>query len=376
MLIVTFGCAVLYSLAIAAQTQHRFGVLDVPPVDRDRLGGLRRLTARCGRRRGRRRGRRSGRGPTARARGHHQGQGSQDPHGSPACEHHSISSSRACLGCMRARVRRCRQHGDRPAGLALTACFRFESFATDADDFDHHTEDARTRQGRFDAMRRVLRPGRDTPARQPVMQRRQKRARNFRYHVVHDEHGPGDAPTTTRRNDDRLHRGASGRVGPDRLEGHQRPAGRLDRDPPARGGRPREQGYQRSRRSRARSPLLEVIFNELESEWALEIVRGVERVAGRNDLAVVISEMQGQGTPGRGWFEGVLARRPMGVIAVFSDLTEAVARAAPRPRHPVRRGRPDGRAAPRHSVGRSRRTGTAASPRRDTSSPWATAGSV
>jgi LacI family transcriptional regulator len=84
-----------------------------------------------------------------------------------------------------------------------------------------------------------------------------------------------------------------------------------------------EHGYRPSPRARARSPLVEVIFNELESEWALEIVRGVERVAGRNDLAVVISEMGGRGTPGRGWLEGVLARRPMGVIAVFSDLTDA-----------------------------------------------------
>ena len=85
-----------------------------------------------------------------------------------------------------------------------------------------------------------------------------------------------------------------------------------------------EHGYRRSPRSRSRSPLLEVIFNELESEWALEIVRGVERVAGRNDLAVVISEMQDRGRPGRGWFEGVVARRPMGVIAVFSDLAGSV----------------------------------------------------
>jgi DNA-binding LacI/PurR family transcriptional regulator len=82
-----------------------------------------------------------------------------------------------------------------------------------------------------------------------------------------------------------------------------------------------EHGYQRAPRSVARSPLIEVIFHELESEWALEIVRGVERVAGRHHLAVVISEMQGRRTPGRGWIEGVLARRPMGVIAVFSDLS-------------------------------------------------------
>jgi LacI family transcriptional regulator len=85
-----------------------------------------------------------------------------------------------------------------------------------------------------------------------------------------------------------------------------------------------DRGYRRSAGSRQRAPLLEVIFHELESEWALEIVRGVERVAGQNHLAVVLSEMQGRRTPGRGWIEGVLARRPTGVIAVFSDLSESM----------------------------------------------------
>jgi len=86
----------------------------------------------------------------------------------------------------------------------------------------------------------------------------------------------------------------------------------------------REHGYRRSPSARPRTPLLEVIFHELESEWALEIVRGVERVAGQHHLAVVLSEMQGRRSPGRGWLEGVLARRPTGVIAVFSDLSESM----------------------------------------------------
>jgi len=34
--------------------------------------------------------------------------------------------------------------------------------------------------------------------------------------------------------------------------------------------------------------------------------------------------MQGRRTPGRGWIESVLARRPTGVIAVFSDLSETM----------------------------------------------------
>jgi DNA-binding LacI/PurR family transcriptional regulator len=86
----------------------------------------------------------------------------------------------------------------------------------------------------------------------------------------------------------------------------------------------RRHGYQRPVRPARRAQLLELIFHELESEWALEIVRGVERVAGRHQLAVVLTEMQGRRRPGQGWIEGALARRPMGVIAVFSDLSEAM----------------------------------------------------
>jgi LacI family xylobiose transport system transcriptional regulator len=83
-------------------------------------------------------------------------------------------------------------------------------------------------------------------------------------------------------------------------------------------------GYQRANRVQRAAPIIELVFHELESEWALEIVRGVERIAGMNHLAVVLTEMQGRRTPGRGWIEGVLARRPMGVIAVFSDLSAEI----------------------------------------------------
>ena len=85
----------------------------------------------------------------------------------------------------------------------------------------------------------------------------------------------------------------------------------------------REHGYRRTDRA-VQSPLIEVLFHELESAWALEIIMGVEKVARENQLAVVLSEMQGRRTPGRGWIEGVLARRPMGVIAVFSNVSDVV----------------------------------------------------
>lgn len=84
----------------------------------------------------------------------------------------------------------------------------------------------------------------------------------------------------------------------------------------------RERGYERSHKSVRPAPLLEVIFHELESDWALQIIMGVEAVAREHDLAVVLSELQGRRTPGRSWLEGVLARRPTGIIAVLSDLSE------------------------------------------------------
>ncbi len=84
----------------------------------------------------------------------------------------------------------------------------------------------------------------------------------------------------------------------------------------------REHGYQRAARTARSSPLLEVIFNELESDWALEIIKGVEQVARENNLAVVLSEMQGRRATGRRWIDGVLERRPVGVIAVLSDLND------------------------------------------------------
>lgn len=82
----------------------------------------------------------------------------------------------------------------------------------------------------------------------------------------------------------------------------------------------REHGYRRPDSS-GHVAILELVFHALESLWALEIIRGVEQVAREHGLAVVLTEMEGRLTPGKAWTEQVLARRPAGVIAVFSELT-------------------------------------------------------
>jgi LacI family transcriptional regulator, xylobiose transport system transcriptional regulator len=84
----------------------------------------------------------------------------------------------------------------------------------------------------------------------------------------------------------------------------------------------REHGYRRQP-GREHLAIVELVFHALDSQWALDIICGVERVAREHGFAVVLTEMQGRLTPGRAWTEQVLERRPMGVIAVFSELTVA-----------------------------------------------------
>ena len=130
----------------------------------------------------------------------------------------------------------------------------------------------------------------------------------------------------------------------------------------------REHGYERTTRPVRSAPLLEVIFHELESDWALEIIKGVEQVARENDLAVVALGDAGPRTPG----PALDRRRPRappggrdrGALRPQRFRTGAVALAE----HPARRSRPDGRAAARHAVDRG--VQLERRPRRDPASPW------
>ncbi len=85
----------------------------------------------------------------------------------------------------------------------------------------------------------------------------------------------------------------------------------------------RRHGYRRQKKAGGPAPMLEVVFHELAGPYPVEIVRGVQRVAGERSLAVAVTELQGRRTPGLGWVEGLLARRPTAVIAIFSGLTDA-----------------------------------------------------
>ena len=81
-----------------------------------------------------------------------------------------------------------------------------------------------------------------------------------------------------------------------------------------------EHGYRRPRRTAKRGTALELVFHELAGIYPVEVMKGVERVAREHHLGVMVSESHGQ-TPGQRWLDGVLARSPVGVVAVFSELS-------------------------------------------------------
>ncbi|WP_219815446.1 LacI family DNA-binding transcriptional regulator [Arthrobacter sp. B0490] len=83
-----------------------------------------------------------------------------------------------------------------------------------------------------------------------------------------------------------------------------------------------EHGYRRRKVSTAKAGLVELVFHELESAWALELIRGVENVARSHGLSVVLTETGSRHAPGLEWIEGVMSRRPAGVVLVFSELPQ------------------------------------------------------
>ncbi|MEV8443299.1 LacI family DNA-binding transcriptional regulator [Actinosynnema sp. NPDC051121] len=76
-----------------------------------------------------------------------------------------------------------------------------------------------------------------------------------------------------------------------------------------------EYGYRKSSPP-SRSNQLDLVFDELESMWGVEIIRGVQRAARKHRVGVVLSEFGPQGNAIRYWIDDALDRRPACVVTV------------------------------------------------------------
>jgi len=86
-----------------------------------------------------------------------------------------------------------------------------------------------------------------------------------------------------------------------------------------------ERGYRRRiGATAAPAELIELVFHELDRIWSMELIDGVESVAKEHGLSVVLTVTGDRHSPGVDWLDGVLRRRPAGVVLVFSDLPRAL----------------------------------------------------
>ncbi len=84
----------------------------------------------------------------------------------------------------------------------------------------------------------------------------------------------------------------------------------------------REYGYRRrATRNRMPAGLIDLVFNDLDSPWAVEIIRGVEEVAHSTGIGTVVSAIHDRPDSVRQWLQNLRARATDGVIFVTSDVT-------------------------------------------------------
>jgi LacI family transcriptional regulator len=88
----------------------------------------------------------------------------------------------------------------------------------------------------------------------------------------------------------------------------------------------KQHGYRRraSRQPAGRAGLIDLVFNDLDSPWAVELIRGVEDVTHAAGVGTVVSAVHRRSTSTRQWLQNLRARASDGVIFVNSDVTTTV----------------------------------------------------
>jgi len=80
-------------------------------------------------------------------------------------------------------------------------------------------------------------------------------------------------------------------------------------------------GYARRGVDAERGETVELVLENLASEWSVEVIRGVERVSRENGLAMTLSTIGDHHAVGDELITGVLRRKPVAIVLQFSNLT-------------------------------------------------------
>jgi LacI family xylobiose transport system transcriptional regulator len=85
-------------------------------------------------------------------------------------------------------------------------------------------------------------------------------------------------------------------------------------------------GYIPRGESSAWEPFLELVMSEIDTPWSVEIIRGAQSVAQQNGLSLILTKSGDRYAPASDWIDGVLRRRPYGVVLVLSNLSQSLQR--------------------------------------------------
>jgi len=87
----------------------------------------------------------------------------------------------------------------------------------------------------------------------------------------------------------------------------------------------RARGYRRrGGKSAEMIGLLDLVFNDLDSPWAVEIIRGVEDAAHDADSGIVVSAIHRRASSTRQWLRNVRSRTSDGAVLVTTDLDSSL----------------------------------------------------
>ena len=85
----------------------------------------------------------------------------------------------------------------------------------------------------------------------------------------------------------------------------------------------RDSGYTKRISTTKNRRLIEAVFQNFDNIWSLEVLRGIVHEASAHEMSVVTTESGDRTHPDSRWVEGVLRRQPLGVVLIFSNLTES-----------------------------------------------------
>jgi LacI family transcriptional regulator len=82
----------------------------------------------------------------------------------------------------------------------------------------------------------------------------------------------------------------------------------------------RESGYRRRGTRAEGASLIDLVFNDLDSPWAIEVMRGVEDAAHAAGMGTVVSAVHRQAGSTRRWLSNIRARASDGAVFVTTNL--------------------------------------------------------